>query len=1295
MTAAAMGMTGEENMSQNQPHLTHSKAVIEPLEQRILLTSGPDLTGAFGTILINGKDDPQAIILPGSKLSIEFTVTNQGDVTAAGHAGYDLFASTDQILDVNDDTLLLSLPNKPVDLAPGESFLAKVKTTIPLDTEVGDYFLIVRISPDAAVGDVNPANNVVATAGAMPLRLMFGTIGGRSVKLKYRDADGTDVKLSLKGGTAELVRNTSGGLDLVTEGTTSKSSLSVSAGKGGDRVFELDDVLIDSSIKSVKFKGVRVRGNVMIKGGLGKLTLGDLSDDASHTIEIGAAADIKALSLTLGRVKNLVRLYSDTFIKSMKIVEWIDDGAPDALFAPGIGKLSVKGNKKLGIRGHFEPNVFLWGVPGLTTTLGGAKIAGSLQQGKWSVIGGSKGIAATGVGSDWAGSFTGILGSFAIKGDAGGLLTALAIGKIKISGNLTNALYISGASLGNEVALGGVGGAADSFGPGAIGSISIGGNVSGTVIAAGLDPVDGEINNGDDVLVGGFASFIKKFAIKGQADFNSYFGAGVFPKTVKIGKSKIDPLTDRRFMLSPGVTRDAFINQDGYPAPGMISFTDASGVAQQVFGFPGQVQIFAGAGSSDEIEDLVEANSGDIISQIPYLDYYLASVAPGTEGSFITSLFTSGLVADAFPNLMLERGYIDLTDIPSPNPDGSFPKDMDLQSRVDGNTHLFVIDDFVREDINAGDPPTHGHTVGYVAAKGLPAPGAHINISALSIGGEYALTTDLWMIALMVVSQELGYDTNANAIINVSLEGSMRGSGGNNLSDEQYKANIEATLRQYATALDFLGAVNPQALERIAIVTIAGNGNPSGVDLSDVIGRLRKDFPKVFPPEASGGGDHLMIVGGTHADSDQVDKGFNYSSNAGDVFYAPANTVVVDDKGGTVNGTSYAAPAVTNLLQQTLIANPGMTVSQVTKAFRAAYLRLGRLPTLGELLGEVTGRPVITIDDALIKEGDQGIWSSLAFAVRLTEPVSDTVTVSYTTVGGSATSGKDFARSSGTVTFAPGQTLLPIRVNVIGDGIQEGNETFSVNLTGANGAVMGDSQALGTIIDDDVAGITVTPTDGLSTDESGGKATFTVVLNSKPKASVKIPLSSSDTTEGKVSPTSVTFTTKNWNKPRTVTITGQSDDEPDGDVPYTITTGPAISTDPFYAGLNPSDVSVINRRGALSWSVSINVSAAGQQRSYSGNVSIPLTGGSANFKSNGATITVSIAGSMLTISGTGFGSEGGASAWGTASGSGAISENSTSFSAGGGLNGTLIVTYPDGSKDNYAITGSFTATAGK
>jgi uncharacterized delta-60 repeat protein len=107
-------------------------------------------------------------------------------------------------------------------------------------------------------------------------------------------------------------------------------------------------------------------------------------------------------------------------------------------------------------------------------------------------------------------------------------------------------------------------------------------------------------------------------------------------------------------------------------------------------------------------------------------------------------------------------------------------------------------------------------------------------------------------------------------------------------------------------------------------------------------------------------------------------------------------------------------------------------------------------------------------------------------------------------------------------------------------------------------------------------GITVTPTSGLETTESGGTASFVVVLDAEPTADVTVGISSLDQTEGTVTVSSVTFTPSTWNLPQTVTITGVDDALIDGDIVYTIATAPAISTDPDYSGLDAADVSVTN-----------------------------------------------------------------------------------------------------------------------
>lgn len=107
-------------------------------------------------------------------------------------------------------------------------------------------------------------------------------------------------------------------------------------------------------------------------------------------------------------------------------------------------------------------------------------------------------------------------------------------------------------------------------------------------------------------------------------------------------------------------------------------------------------------------------------------------------------------------------------------------------------------------------------------------------------------------------------------------------------------------------------------------------------------------------------------------------------------------------------------------------------------------------------------------------------------------------------------------------------------------------------------------------------GFLVTPSNNLFTSESGSTATFTVALETKPKADVIVNVSSSNTSEGTVDVTSLTFTPENWNTPQTVTITGVDDSNTDGPAAFNIILAASTSTDADYNGRDPIDVTVTN-----------------------------------------------------------------------------------------------------------------------
>ena len=168
-----------------------------------------------------------------------------------------------------------------------------------------------------------------------------------------------------------------------------------------------------------------------------------------------------------------------------------------------------------------------------------------------------------------------------------------------------------------------------------------------------------------------------------------------------------------------------------------------------------------------------------------------------------------------------------------------------------------------------------------------------------------------------------------------------------------------------------------------------------------------------------------------------------------------------------------------------------------------------------------------------------------------------------------------------TFTSANWNTPQTVTLHGVNDVVDDGDIPYSIVTAPATSgdpaySGMNASDVSATNIDSDVAGFFVNPISGLTTTEAGGRAHFTVVLNTQPSADVTIALSSSDPSEGTVSPASLTFTSDNWNIPQTVDVTGVNDPLDDGDIAYTIVTAAAISADPGYNGLNPFDVSVLN-----------------------------------------------------------------------------------------------------------------------
>ncbi len=130
-----------------------------------------------------------------------------------------------------------------------------------------------------------------------------------------------------------------------------------------------------------------------------------------------------------------------------------------------------------------------------------------------------------------------------------------------------------------------------------------------------------------------------------------------------------------------------------------------------------------------------------------------------------------------------------------------------------------------------------------------------------------------------------------------------------------------------------------------------------------------------------------------------------------------------------------------------------------------------------------TDQGQISVADASVTEGNAGT-TNLTFTVSRAGGFASSATVDYQVLLTGTANAADLAGAailSGTVTFAANEFTRTITVTVAGDGIGEGNETLFVQLSNVTGnAVIIDSTATGTIINDDPVPLTIMQIQGAS-----------------------------------------------------------------------------------------------------------------------------------------------------------------------------------------------------------------------
>jgi pimeloyl-ACP methyl ester carboxylesterase len=112
-------------------------------------------------------------------------------------------------------------------------------------------------------------------------------------------------------------------------------------------------------------------------------------------------------------------------------------------------------------------------------------------------------------------------------------------------------------------------------------------------------------------------------------------------------------------------------------------------------------------------------------------------------------------------------------------------------------------------------------------------------------------------------------------------------------------------------------------------------------------------------------------------------------------------------------------------------------------------------------------KPTISVANSTQPEGNSGD-TNYGFNLTLGNPSVETITVKYATADDTATAGSDYTATTGTVTFAPGETTQAVNVAVTGDDLYEADESFKLNLSEAVNVTIATSSAIGKIVNDDL-----------------------------------------------------------------------------------------------------------------------------------------------------------------------------------------------------------------------------------
>ncbi len=374
-----------------------------------------------------------------------------------------------------------------------------------------------------------------------------------------------------------------------------------------------------------------------------------------------------------------------------------------------------------------------------------------------------------------------------------------------------------------------------------------------------------------------------------------------------------------------GIFDNAFDNSSTYPDPVNLIYTRKNGTPSSVMAYPGQVVMLTANDAASEVTQLITQNNGTVIAQIPKVGMYLVSIKTTDLKVFLSAVYKSVVVVDAFPNLVARgRGYLDQCG--------------EVSYTGDQNSIIQTID--VSTDMGCSDKVLHKDAVGAVAGVG----GVSVNVN--DVTSKYPNTDSAGADSYKTMQKILerlnyAYEHNLPVIINIS----MGGDDTDEMDNYWYK-------KRFCYLLEAIEKQSPHLLNN-AVIFMSG---------ADVKRNETEDYVQLFFNDFGNSPiwDHLYFI-----DSQEGPNGCNLGyvePGTPNALSAPGCHIKIPNSVCTRSGNSFSTPYISNLVARTYgllkQAEINVSIPEITaKLWEYQTNNNGLLPTPEQLFSLFAGTP--------------------------------------------------------------------------------------------------------------------------------------------------------------------------------------------------------------------------------------------------------------------------------------------------------------------------------------------------